>query len=112
MFQNPSTGAYYTKEDIETAEENGGLSDYLEAQNLLAVGMGIGIGVGTGGIGFIPAILGAIGGTIAAEGAEEIVKDIESATNSAKNFATYQARFLLFSMKVAPELLGGERLAY
>ena len=112
LFQNPSNGEYYTKEDIETAEQNGGLSDYLEAQNLLAVGLGIAVGVGTGGFGFIPAILGAIGGTIAAEGAEEIVKDIESATSNAKNFATYQARFLLFAMKVSPDLLGGERLEY
>lgn len=112
LFQNPATGEYYTKEDIKTAEENGGLSDYLEAQNLLAVSLGITVGVYTGGLGFLPVLLGAIGGTAAAEGAEEIAKDIESATNSAKNFATYQARFLLFALQVSPDLLGGDRLEF
>lgn len=116
LFQNPVTGEYYTIAEITQAEENGGLSDYLETQNLLAVGAGITIGIGgaiaTGGTILIPALIGALIGTVAVEGAEEIVKDIESATNSAKTFAVYQSRWLLFVEKVAPGTLpGGERLA-
>jgi len=112
LFQNPATGKYYTKDEIENAEANGGLADYLEGQNILAVSIGVAVGIGTGGLGVIPVLLGALGGTIVAEGGEEIVKDIESATNTAKNAAIYQARFLLFVLQVAPELVGGDRLEY
>lgn len=112
LFLNPATGEYYTIEDIEGAQQNGGLEDYIEGQNILAVALGVAIGVGTGGLGFIPIVLGVLGGTIVAEGGEEIVKDIDRATQSARSAAVYQSRFLLFVLSVAPELLGGDRLEF
>ena len=101
---NPATGEYYTLDEIEDNKE--GLADYLEKQNLLAVSLGIvGVGLVTGGIA-IPIIIGALIGTVVAEGAEEVVKDIERATQTAKSAAQYQARFLMFVSKVAPNIIG------
>ena len=90
----------------EMEKDEGGLTDYLELQNLVAIGTGTALIWATGGVGIVgSAILGTIGGTIVQEGAEEVIDDAKKAYSAAKK----QARFLKLALRYAPELLGGSQ---
>ena len=76
MFPNWSLGI-----DLDVVDDgNGGLWDYLEIQNIAGTAIGVGVvAYATGGLSLIPSIIGAIGGQIFTEGAEEIVEDSRAA---------------------------------
>ena len=76
MFPNWSLGI-----DLDVVDDgNGGLWDYLEIQNIAGTTIGVGVvAYATGGLSLIPSIIGAIGGQVFTEGAEEIVEDSRAA---------------------------------
>jgi len=77
---DPTTGEKVPIPEYYQAGDDKGLLDYVETQNLLAVGAGYAIfGFATGGWGLAALIPGAIAGTAFAEGAEEVVQDVDKA---------------------------------
>jgi hypothetical protein len=95
LWENPVTGEPYDLDLLRKKEQDGGLSDYFETQNLLAIGIGAGLAWSTGGLSLIPSILaGVIGGTVVAEGAEEVFED----TVEAKRAAQRQTRFIRMAL--------------
>ncbi len=96
LFEDPE-GNLVNPDDFDDESK---LKDFLEVQNLVAIGAGVVIAWGTGGIGLIPTFLGVLGGTVAAEGAEEVAEAGQQAVRA----ATRQARFLKVAFQYAPEL--------
>jgi hypothetical protein len=87
---NNATGLEYTRDQVMGKDEKG-LIDYVETQNLAAIAAVGALAFFTGGLGLgAAALVGILGGTVAAEGAEEVVKDVQGA----KNAAVKQARIL------------------
>ena len=80
--------------DLLDGTDDKGWRDYFEMQNIAGVGIGIGVGFATGGLAWLPAIIGAVVGTIAVEGSEEIFEDIQSTINKA-----YAVQYTMLSLR-------------
>lgn len=101
------TGEDYTAEDVEERDTQG-LADYVESQNLAAIAATGTLAYFTGGLSVVPAIIvGIVGGTVIAEGAEEVVYEAQDAYVAAKK----QVQFLLMLARygLLPSRGGGER---
>ena len=84
---NNLTGQPYTREDFEGKSDKG-IFDYIEAQNLAAIAATGALAYFTGGLSLgTSAIVGGIFGTVAAEGAEEVISDARGAANAARRQA-------------------------
>ena len=75
--------------DLLDGTDDKGWRDYFEMQNIAGVGAGV-----AGGIGWLPAILGGLVGTIAVEGSEEILEDIQSVINK-----SYGVQYTMLSLR-------------
>ena len=87
---NNATGLEYTKDQVMNKDESS-LIDYIEIQNIAAIGAVGALAFFTGGLSLgAAAVVGILGGTVAAEGAEEVVQDVQGAKRAAQK----QARLL------------------
>lgn len=87
---NNATGLPYSRDDFEGKDDKGWV-DFIETQNLVAIGAAGGLAFFTGGLSLgAAAIWGIIVGTVVQEGVEEVV---EAATD-AKQAAIKQARLI------------------
>ena len=106
--ENDNTGEQLKPEDYEDPNtgktDESRLADYLETQNLAALGAGIALTWATGG-GYAAYVGAALAGQALVEGGEEFYDDATVAYNAAKN----QARFLARAWDTANQL--GGRLA-
>ena len=84
---DPATGEPMTDSELLSyKDDQKGLSDYLEQQNLIGMAAGVlvpwglyGAGVLAGPPGWAAVLVGALGGALAVEGAEEVLSDAERA---------------------------------
>ncbi len=97
LLKNNATGEDYTNEEI-SSKDTKGLADYIEAQNLVAIAATGALAYFTGGTSILlSSLIGAIGGTVVAEGSEEVYYDALDAkekTEAAIAAAKQQARLL------------------
>jgi len=86
--------------DLETLDSTNsdGWRDYFEAQNIAGVAVGVGVGVATGGLGWIPAIIGGLLGTIAVEGSEELYEDAQGIKRSLQG--AYGTQMAMLSLRL------------
>lgn len=84
---NNLTGEPYSRDDFEGKTDKG-IFDYIEAQNLAAIAATGVLAWFTGGLSLgASAAVGVIFGTVAAEGAEEVISDIDRAKTAARKQA-------------------------
>jgi len=90
--EDPATGESMSDTRLlSVKDDEKGLSDYLEAQNLMGIAAGMAltwlpaVAWGAGPPGWFALGLGALGGTLAVEGTEEVMSDIERAKIAARN---------------------------
>lgn len=97
LLKNNANGEDYSKDEIKGRDEKG-LADYIEAQNLLAIAATGTLAYFTGGTSLlVSSLIGAIGGTVIAEGAEEVVYetlDVKEKIEAGIAAAKQQARLL------------------
>ena len=102
--QNDNTSEPLNPGDFEDADgktDENRLADYLETQNLAALGAGIALTWGTGG-GYAAYVGTALAGQAIVEGGEELLDDATQAYNAAKR----QARFLSLAWNTGNQLGG------
>ena len=87
---NNATGLEYTKDQVMNKDESS-LIDYIEIQNIAAIGAVGALAFFTGGLSLgAAAVVGILGGTVAAAGAEEVVQDVQGAKRAAQKQARLQ----------------------
>lgn len=84
LLKNNATGEDYSKDDI-AGKDSTGLADYIETQNLLAIAATGSLAYFTGGTSLVvSSLIGILGGTVVAEGAEEVYYDTLNAVEKTK----------------------------